>query len=203
MDRLLICNIPMQDVKATHYEGQDSSVKTSDEKVYLPINARLATMLEAGDHLRVVGIAKMDKNGNYLKNVEKFKAEFDALSEKTGAEITFSYIESEFDETIDVHNKLLLELIDSFAPGESIMADMTYGPKDLVVILFAALPFADRFSNCDIDAIMYGKVSFDENHTPQEGVLYEMAQLYHLNSIHNRINCNSLDEAKAVLKLLV
>lgn len=55
-------------------------------------------------------------------------------------------------------------IIDEIDDESHIIADITYGLKDLPIIIFSALGFAERFLGCEIDAIIYGQANFVSGH---------------------------------------
>ena len=47
-------------------------------------------------------------------------------------------------------------IVDELEIGARVLVDTTYGPKDLPIVIFTALNFAEKFLECQIDNIIYG-----------------------------------------------
>ena len=100
------------------------------------------------------------------------------------------------------HDKLLLDIVDEFEENSHITADITYGPKDLPIVLFTALNFGEKFFGCEIDNIVYGQANFVDG-KPTNTKICDMIPLYYLNSVTNTVNCDSPAKAKEMLKSLL
>ena len=203
MKKTLLCNVKMgDDAIRIKYRNEDSSLQVSKTAVRYPINALLEESLNPEDVLNVVLIAKNNNTGRLEKNVDLCIEEFKTVEENTGAKFNYQIITTEFDENIEVHNKLFLDIIDSIEENTEIIVDMTYGPKDQVLILFAAINFAEQNYGCKIQNIMYGKITFSENE-PQDAQICEMSPLYYLNVLTNTIECNSAEEARKMIETVM
>lgn len=204
MERLILCNIPFTSRKDKHvYKNEDPSIPTTEDEVMFPINDFLGALLKPEDNVKAVLIAKQGMKDFYEQNVNVCREELAEISRKTGASIDVSVIYTPFKEDRKTHNKLLMDIIDSIPLGSRISVDMTYGPKDLVIVLFTALRFAARYMDCQIDNIMYGQSDFDENGKPVNTRLCEMSPLYYLESIISNVRCDDPDKAKDLLRTLI
>ena len=83
-----------------------------------------------------------------------------------------------------------------------VIADITYGPKDLPIVLFTAMNFAEKFLDCEIDNIVYGQATFVDGNAVNTKIC-DMIPLYYLNSVANTVQCSSPDKAKQLLKSLL
>ena len=119
-----------------------------------------------------------------------------------GANIVYKIIETDYSEEQFVHEKLMSDIIDELDENVHIQCDITYGPKDLPIVLFSALNFAEKFLHCDIDNILYGKVTFVDG-KPMDTKLCDMVPLYYLNSVTNTIRCDDSQKARKMLKDLL
>ena len=79
---------------------------------------------------------------------------------------------------------------------------MTYGPKDLPIVLFSALNFAEKFLGCEVDHLIYGQVSFKDG-VPTNPQICDMIPLYCLNSVTNAVRAETPDRARQMLKSLL
>lgn len=93
-------------------------------------------------------------------------------------------------------------IVDELEIGARILVDTTYGPKDLPIVIFTALNFAEKFFECQIDNIIYGKAEF-VNGKAVDTKMCDMVPLYYLGSITNSIHCVEPGKAKSMLKSLL
>ena len=80
--------------------------------------------------------------------------------------------------------------------NSQIYADITFGPKPLPMILMCALSFAEKFLNCDVKSVIYGKVNFDDNNKVTSPELYDVTSLYYLNNLTNSMIAADGKEAR-------
>ena len=95
-----------------------------------------------------------------------------------------------------------MDIVNELEDNAHITADITYGPKDLPIVLFTALNFAEKYFNCDIDNIVYGQAHFVDG-KPTKTTICDMVPLYYLNSVANSVQCDSSEKAKEALKTLL
>lgn len=203
MKKTVICNIPMKkDLDKMVYPCVDPTLPLSKRAVSYPVNAYLERIMEKDDEIKVILLIKKDPERNYLRNAEAFVGELMAANENIGARITQVMVESEFDESRSVHEELLGRIVDEIENGSHIISDITYGPKDLPIVLFTALNFAEKYLDCEIDNIVYGQVDFIDK-KPANPRFCDMAPLYYLNSITNTVRVDDPDKAREILKRLI
>lgn len=203
MKKTVICNIPMKErVDLSVYASDDQSLPVFGKAVRYPINSFLAETMTQDDEIKVILLVKKDQYGHYEKNTANFRAELNSINGAIGATLDIIIIDTEFEETKATHELLLGQIIDYLDAGAHILADVTYGPKDLLVVLFIALNFAENFLECSIDNIVYGQASFVDGQAVDTKIC-DMAPLYCLSSITNTIHCSTPDKAKNMLKALL
>lgn len=203
MKKILFCNIPMKaNVDKCVYTSEDFSIPVSDTPVTYPVNAFFEKTLKADDEVKAILLVKKDEFGNYKKNVTACIEELMSAAEKSGAKVEYKIIDTDFNEMQSTHDKLLLDIVDEFEEKSHITADITFGPKDLPIVLFTALNFGEKFFECEIDNIVYGQASFVEGKAVNTKIC-DMIPLYYLNSVTNTVNCDSPDKAKEMLKALL
>lgn len=203
MRKIIICNVTMKEfVKPMVYESDDKSLCTSRQPVTYPILSCLSGLLSSDDSVKIVLLCKCDPNGNYLRNVERFKKEF---SERCGSVVPdpeYRILNTEFDEGKDETEKLLLKLVAECEDGTEIISDTTYGSKTMPVVLLAALSFAVEHLACKVQYVFYGQVYF-QNETPTNPRLCNLSYLIYLNSLLNTLRCDAPDKARKALDMLL
>lgn len=201
MKKIIICNIPMRESEEKYtYKNSDLSLKTIETPTYFPINAFLGANLSKDDEVKVLLLTKKDGQEKSKQNIANFIDEFMSLNE--GCKVEYKIIETDYSELQIVHETLLSKIIDEIEEDSQIYADITYGPKDLPIVIFAALNFAERYLHCDIENILYGKATF-VNGKPTQTELCDMVPLYYLNSATNTIRCEDPKKARELLKELL
>lgn len=200
MKKIIFCDIPMKkNMNAMVYAGTGNTNCNYSKPVMFAINAVLAETLKKGDEVRVVLLRTLDKAGNSGKNSGLFMQELDSINSEIGAKISYETLESEFKETKDIHETRLKEILDKIEENTEIYADITYGPKPLPMILMCVISFAEKFLNCEVKSVIYGKVDFDDNNKPCNPELYDVTSLYYLNNLTNSMVAYSGKEARQSL----
>lgn len=203
MKKLLLCNVRMNaGAEKAVYKSEDKYIPASDTPVRYPVVAFYEKILKPEDEVKAVLVAKMDSHGQYKENIDLCREELDYVAKTTGAKINVEVIHTPFSEDASTHNDLLLQIIEKIDQNSEITLDMTYGPKDLAIVQFAALNFAERFLGCDIGAIMYGQADFVDGRVTNTRIC-EMGSLYYLNSIVSQVKCNDPAKATEMLKVLM
>ena len=203
MKKVLICNIPMkEEIIGTVYSSSDRSLPVSDQAFVYPINSFLSKTMKGTDEIKALLLVKKDSNGFYQKNAATFVKELMEVNETIGAKIEFKPVETDFSEEQSIHEQLMGRIVDEIDNESHILCDITYGPKDLPIVLFTALNFAEKFLGCEIDNILYGQATF-QNGKPTDTRLCDVVPLYYLNSVTETIHCNDADKARQMLKTLL
>ena len=203
MKKLIICNIPMREhVANTVYTSDDMSLPVSEKPYRYPINSLLSQTTNADDELKIILLIKKDGNTFYEKNTADYKQEIDEICANTGAKAELISIDTAFSQEKENHEQLMGRLVDEIDTGAHIMADVTYGPKDLPIVIFSALNFAEKFLRCEIDNIVYGQATFKDDRVVGSAIC-DMIPLYCLSSVTNTIKCDESEKARQMLKSLL
>ncbi|MDE5755667.1 MAG: TM1812 family CRISPR-associated protein [Clostridia bacterium] len=208
MRKIVFSNLPMKkELNKLKYRVDGNSTIEYDDEIIFPVNSVLARTMQKGEKIKVVLLSKNDIEGNSSINAGIFQKELNDINRNIGAEIEYVTIATPFEETRDIHEKLLRDMIGKLEEKTEIIGDITYGPKPLPIIMFSVMSFAEKFFNCKINNIVYGKVDFvkDKNNilNPTNPVLYDLTPLYYLNSITNSIACKTSEEAIKALDTLL
>lgn len=201
MKKIVICNIMMQS-EVNKYIYKLDGVKFKDVEVAFPINNVLSNELKKGDKVTVALIKKKDIKDNATKNVQLFKDELDAINKSIGADIEYKVIECENNESRNIQEKILRDMIEVFENGAEVLCDITYGPKSLPVILFSALRFGQKHFDINLTYLVYGHVDWVDN-KPVNPKMVDMTSLYYLDSLTSTIETNNSQKAKEVLDVLL
>lgn len=203
MKKIIICSIPMREnVAKTVYSSDDKSLPVSKKPYIYPINSFLSQTADEEDKLKIILLIKKDGNSFYEKNTEDYKQEIEDICEITGAKAEFVPIDTGFSQEKENHEQLMGRLIDEIEIGAHVLVDITYGSKDLPIVTFSALNFAEKFLKCEIDNIVYGQAAFKDDKVV-DSVICDMIPLYCLSSVTNTIKCDDPREARQMLKLLL
>lgn len=203
MNKTIICGIPMKEsVDKVVYSSDDKSLPVASMAVRYPINAFLRETANEGDHFQVILLVKTDEYSSAEKNLRDFQEEFSSAISDCNATADYCVIQSKFTEEKDEHEKLLGRIVDEIDVEGKITVDLTYGPKDLPVVIFTALRIAEKFLRCEIENIIYGQANFAHGHAVNTKIC-DMAPLYYLGSVTNMIGSADPYKAKSVLKELL
>lgn len=203
MKKIIICNIPMREYIAnTVYSSDDRSLPVSEKPYRYPINSLLSQAVNAEDELKIILLIKKDGNTFYEKNTADYKQEIEDICRTTGAKAEFISIDTAFSQEKENHEQLMKRLVDEIDTGAHIMVDITYGPKDLPIVIFSALNFAEKFLKCEIDNIVYGQATFKDDKVVGSTIC-DMIPLYCLSSVTNTIKCDEPEKARQMLGSLL
>lgn len=203
MKKIIICNIPLREYIAnTVYSSDDRSLPVSEKPYRYPINSLLSQTVNAEDELKIILLIKKDGNTFYEKNTADYKQEIEDICRTTGAKAEFVSIDTAFSQEKENHEQLMKRLVDEIDTGAHIMVDITYGPKDLPIVIFSALNFAEKFLKCEIDNIVYGQAAFKDDKVVGSTIC-DMIPLYCLSSVTNTIKCDEPEKARQMLGSLL
>lgn len=203
MKKIIICNIPMREYVAnTVYISDDESLPVSANPYRYPINSLLSQTVTGDDELKIILLIKKDENTFYEKNASDYKHEIDEICKMAGAKAEYITVDTAFSQKKENHEQLMKKLIDEIDTGSHIMVDITYGPKDLPIVIFTMLNFAEKFLRCEIDNIVYGQATFKDNKVVGS-IICDMIPLYCLSSVTNAIKCDEPEKARKMLKSLL
>ena len=186
----------------TVYLSDDRSLPVSDKPYRYPINSMLSQIVNTEDELKIILLIKKDGNTFYEKNTQDYKQEIEDICKTTGAKTEFVSIDTAFSQEKENHEQLMKRLVDEIDVGAHIMVDITYGPKDLPIVIFSALNFAEKFLNCEIDNIVYGQAAFKDDKVVGSTIC-DMIPLYCLSSVTNTIKCDNPEKARQMLESLL
>ena len=203
MKKIIICNIPMRKYIAnTVYTSYDMSLPVSENPYRYPINSLLSQTVNGEDELKIILLIKKDGNAFYEKNTADYRQEVEEICTSSGAKAEFIPIDTAFSQEKENHEQLMGRLVDEIETGAHIMADITYGPKDLPIVIFSALNFAEKFLKCEIDNIVYGQATFKDDKVVGSAIC-DMIPLYCLSSVTNTIKCDDPQKARQMLRALL
>lgn len=205
MKKTIICNVSMQNITPAIYKSADLAIKSSSQHRRFAVNSYLEENAAQGDEYKVILIAVKDKNDTYVNNMNGFKEEFNSIIEKIG-NIKVEIVEKVYDFSQEraIHQELMVGLSEEIEDNSTLLADVTYGPKNLPIIEFTILEFAKNYLDCEIDHIFYGKVNFSDGHLDADnGELCDLVSLFYLTAVTNLINVNDSKMAREAYKTLI
>lgn len=208
--KIIFSNLPMKkELLAFNYKADGNVTIEYDGEVIFPVNAVLAKTIKQGEKVKVVLLSKMDIEGNSAINAGIFQKELNGINRGIGADIEYITLATPFEETRNVHEMLLRDMVGKIENGAEIIGDVTYGPKPLPIIMFAVMNFAEKFFSAKIKNIVYGKVDFIDDGSgtgktkPVNPVLYDLTPLYYLNFLTNTMEYKTSEEAVKALDVLL
>lgn len=184
------------------YKSLDTSLEISGEEFTYPLNAYLGKNLSQGDDIKVILVVKKDPYNRYEQSIVDFEDEIDGVNKTIGAKIEVKKLITDFTEDFKMHHGLLDAIIDEIEENACVMADVTYGNKETPFLAFAALNFAERFLSCDVDRILCSRAGIFDGEEDATAV-WDMAPIYYVNSVSNKINCDNPQKARTVLKKIL
>lgn len=200
MKRTLIVSIPMKaEVVKSRYVSADPTLPAGSREAAFPVVPFLEAAGIRGDEMKVILIAKHSAFSHADEHVAALKEELAAI----GVSATFVTVDSEFEEKRDVHEKLMLDLVKEIEDGSKLIADVTYGSKDVPVVIFSAMNFAEKFLGCEVENILYGQAFFRDDGSISETRLCDLSPLYTLNHLAGVLKCDSPEKARQLLRKVI
>lgn len=179
-----------------HYPVDGNSFIEYPGEVYYAINAVLAKSLKDNDDVKIILLETKagDKAGS--KNAQLFMDELNEINEKIKAKISYEIIPFDFITGKNGFKELYLKLIKNLEPGAELYSDITFGPKALPLLIFAAMQFGEKFFDCSIGNVIYLKNEFKNGQVVENSQLVcDYTSLYLLNSFTNAIESDSGSKA--------
>lgn len=203
MKKIVFVSLMMADkMEKRHFPVDGNSFIEYTGKAYYAINAVLANTMQADDEIKVVLIQTKGGDDAGSKSAQIFMDELNEMN-TCGASIKYEIIPSNFVETKEKFKDLYKCLIKNLENESELYADVTFGPKSLPLMIFAAMQFGEKFFDCSIGNVIYLKAEFKNNEF-DEGtqMIYDYTPLYMLNSFTNTIECSSGEKAIAAVEAL-
>lgn len=208
--KIVFSNLPMKkDLHGFKYKVDGNAAIEYDGEVVFPVNSVLARIMKRGEKVKVILLSKVDIDGNSALNAGMFQKELNEINRNIGAVIEYTTLSTPFEETRDVHEMLLKDMVSKLEQSAEILCDVTYGPKPLPIVMFTVMNFAEKFFKAKILNIVYGKVDFvvDGRNTgktiPINPVLYDLTPLYYLNSVTNAMEYKNAEDAVKALDAIL
>ena len=204
MKKIVFATMMMaDDMHKRHFPVDGNSFIEYPGVTYYAINSVLAQTMKHDDEIKVVLIQTKGGDNAGSKNVALFMDELNSLN-TYGATISYEIIASEFVESKEKFKKLYNQLIRTFENDAELYADVTFGPKSLPLLVFAAMQFGEKFFDCSIGNVIYLKAEFRNNQFVEGSqMIYDYTPLYMLSSFTNTIECVNGDKAIAAVEALL
>ncbi len=201
MKKIVYVSIPMKEHLGKQLYKYENGTVAQNEACFVA-SVALENYIHANDDIKVVMIKKQSDSGFCDKHAETLQNEINALNNSIGAKVQYVSIETPFVENKQSHEQLLTQLVDELEEDAEIVGDITFSTKSMPILIFSTLNFAEKFFDCKIKKIVYGKVDF-VNNKPTNPEICDVTPLYYINSITNTMDANSGEDAKALLKKII
>lgn len=205
MKKIVFVDIPMQRKNKMNYCGMGNVKSSYDKEVLYPVNAVLAQKTLAGEELKIVLLETKNNEDSHdeqtKENARIFEEEIKAALAGKGAKVEVIHLDSDFDESKENHEVRFRKMLDVLEEKCELYADITFGPRLLPMLLLCVFNFAERFFDCRVKGMFYGKTlhDLDDNMKLSAGALYDVSPLYYLNNLTNSMQASSGEDAKEAL----
>lgn len=179
---------PLQHVEAGNliYKAINNEKLQYNVPTCFPVLPLIHGYMKAGDSAEVF-ILTTEDHQTASENYKIIECEIKKLCAELGASCTVNKIDIPFDETVETHLDTFKALIENISNGDTILADITYGSKCLVILLMMALNYGYRAcKNCTVDCFIYGSLDFREGH-PCGRRIYDITSLFLMDQIVNEL----------------
>ena len=197
---------PLQHVEPGNliYNAVNNRKLQYDVPTCFPLLPLIHGYVETGDTVEIF-VLTTENHEIAAENYRTIQREATRLCGDLGASCVISRIGIPFDETVESHLDTFKTLISKISEGDMILADMTYGPKCLAIILMMAMNYGYRVcKDCAIECFVYGSLDFrDEN--PYGRRIYDITSLFLMDQIVNELaksgNRNPMKAIESILTM--
>ncbi len=179
---------PLQHVEAGDliYDAVNNEKLQYNVPTCFPVLPLIHGYVEAREAVEVF-VLTTENHETALENYQTIEREISSLCERISASCAISKIGIPYDEMVEVQLNTFKTLIDKISDGDSVLVDMTYGPKCLAVILMMAMNYGYRVcKDCAIECFVYGSMDFREGH-PSGKRIYDITSLFLMDQIVNEL----------------
>lgn len=151
-----------------------------------PVLPLIHGYVEPGDAVEVF-VLTMENHEIAQENYRAIEREVTGLCAEIGASCVVSKIGIPFDETVETHLDTFKTLIGKISDHDTVLADITYGPKCLAIVLMMAMNYGYRVcKECTIKCFVYGSLDFRDGH-PCGKRIYDITSLFLMDQIVNEL----------------
>ena len=197
---------PLQRVTAGElcYAAVNNSKLQYDVPSCFPLLSLIHGYVEAGEAVELF-VLTTQNHEIATENYQAIDREATRLCGELGASCVVSRIGIPFDETVESHLETFKTLIGKISDGDTILADMTYGPKCLAIILMMAMNYGYRVcKDCTIECFVYGSKDFRDGH-PCGKRIFDITSLFLMDQIVNELaksgNRNPMKAIESILTI--
>lgn len=197
---------PLQHVEPgdLFYDAVNNDKLQYNVSTCFPVLPLIHGYVEAGDAVEIL-VLTTENHEIALRNYQTIECEVIRLCGGIGASCTVSRISVPFDETVESHLDTFKTLIGKISDGDTVLVDMTYGPKCLAIILMMAMNYGYRIcKDCTIECFVYGSLDFRDEH-PCGKRIYDITSLFLMDQIVNELaksgNRNPMKAIESILTM--
>ena len=181
-----------QNLKQIYYKG--TNVETDAEnKYYYPASSAVVKRLRNADRVKVIMISTSPDNKNSKINKGLLEQEFRHIAQKYNIALEFKEIRliKCRDKVVCHFDKWIYRISKEILPGSEVLADITYGQKPLVPVVFSALKVAEEIYSCDIRSILYGSIDFNDYDKDDVcGDMYDLSSVFYLSDVVSHLDAS-------------
>lgn len=186
------------------YVAVNNSKLQYDVPNCFPLLPLIYGYVEAGEAVELFVLTTQDHE-IATENYQTINREATKLCGELGASCVVNRIGIPFDETVESHLETFKTLIGKISDGDTILADMTYGPKCLAIILMMAMNYGYRVcKDCTIECFVYGSKDFRDGH-PCGKRIFDITSLFLMDQIVNELaksgNRNPMKAIESILTI--
>ena len=168
-------------------------IPTAEGRFHMPVNAILPANIENGSHVRVVILESTRESIDADAIADLCRKETESVLSGKDCQIEISIVKNPFSASRENMGRIYKSLLPEIVEGSTVLADVTYGPKYIPLLIFSLLSYAERFLGCEVESIIYGQVFFDAQKKPYNPQLFDITSIYLLSSF-SRYFGNSREE---------
>lgn len=172
----------------------------TDNQLIFPISRLIEATMQTGDEAEVITVRQTNDSGD--ENLNRLKQDLTALH----IDYQIKDITTPENQNKDALLELFKRLAQAIDPQCCVYADSTFGTKTYPIVLFAALNYAEKIKECELQCLLYQEQRRDmQTHKATGTYLYDITSLFYLSSVVDALNQSeaSFEEKDALLGSLL
>lgn len=165
--------------KTTFRKGENDFMNYQDGEFVFAISHILSGIIAEDSETDVILIRTTSEYRETEQFVDEAKEELNSVLSGRCKQINYKVIDAPYSSTRKELGMIYRKLCNEIAPETNIYADLTFGPKYMPLVVFCALNYAEKYSDCNIKSVLYGLFDGQKDN---KGTIVDFTSLYLLNT---------------------
>ena len=165
--------------KTTFRKGENDFIEYQEKEFIFPISHILSGIISDDSETDVILIRTTSEYRKTEQFADEAKEELNSVLSGRCKHINYKVIDAPYSSTKNELGMIYRKLCNEISPETNIYADLTFGPKYMPLVVFCALNYAEKYSDCNIKRVLYGLFDGQKDN---KGTIVDFTSLYLLNT---------------------